>query len=121
MSLVRWIAIGAALSTLAVLPGDVAPYAGLVALWALAGVGQNWVNLPTETLIAERTPAAAQERVYGAHFAWSHLWWGFTYPLAGALAALFAGYTFLCGGLIAVGLLAAILLTHRGMLREGRH
>lgn len=121
VSLVRWIAIGAALSTLAVLPGDVAPYAGLVALWALAGVGQNWVNLPTETLIAERTPAAAQGRVYGAHFAWSHLWWGFTYPLAGALAALFAGYTFLAGGLIAVALLAAILLTHRVMLREGRH
>ncbi|MCG6568374.1 MFS transporter [Tessaracoccus sp. ZS01] len=118
VSLVRWIAVGAVLTSVAVLPADLTPYAGLVALWAMAGVGQNWVNLPTETLIAERTPASAQGRVYGAHFAWSHLWWGLTYPLAGALAALFVGRTFLAGGLIAVAVAAVVLLAHRRILRR---
>lgn len=117
VSLVRWIAVGSVLTTVAILPADAAPYAALMALWALAGVGQNWVNLPAETLIAQRTPAYAQGRVYGAHFAWSHLWWAFTYPLAAALASVFAGYTFLAGGLLAVAALLVVLVAHRGLLR----
>jgi NRE family putative nickel resistance protein-like MFS transporter len=35
-------------------------------LWLVAGAGQNLVNLPTQTLIADRIPTAIQERVYGA-------------------------------------------------------
>ncbi|MDZ7708257.1 MAG: hypothetical protein U5J97_10295 [Trueperaceae bacterium] len=46
---------------------------------------QNWVNLPTETLLADRTEEHAQGRVKGAHFAWSRLWWTFTLPLASCL------------------------------------
>ena len=42
------------------------------------------------TLLAERTPASLQGRVYGAHFAWSHLWWLGAYPLAGWLGSLAA-------------------------------
>lgn len=117
VSLVRWIARGSVLTTLAVLPADAAGFAPLLGLWALAGVGQNWVNLPAETLIAERTPAAAQGRVYGAHFAWSHLWWVGAYPLAGALATALPGRAFLAGGLLAVVLLAAMLVAHRHLLR----
>ena len=110
---IRW---GAILTVLAVLPGDIAPLAPLMGLWLLAGVGQNWVNLPTETLLAERTEAAAQGRVYGAHFAWSHLWWAFAYPLVGWLGGHQSARVFLYGGLVALGVL---LLTQVLHLRSG--
>lgn len=95
------------------LPGDVTPLVPLMALWLVAGVGQNWVNLPTETLLAERTDESAQGRVYGAHFAWSHLWWAFAYPLASWLNTRFPERTFLLGGLAALVLLAAAWVLSR--------
>ena len=74
---------------------------------------QNWVNLPTQALIADRTPPEAQGRVYGAHFAWSHLWWALAYPLAGWLGSSFDTRDFLYGGLIGLGLLITVqLLRH---------
>lgn len=107
---------GAAVMSVALLPADAAPLAPLMALWVMVGVGQNWVNLPTETLLAERTDEHAQGRVYGAHFAWSHLWWVFTYPLASLLSTRFPGHTFLIGGLIAtVVLIVVVLSTGRGV------
>ncbi|HSN44591.1 MAG TPA: MFS transporter [Propionibacteriaceae bacterium] len=115
--LVRWISAGAVLTTMAVLPGDVSPYGPLLALWAFAGVGQNWVNLPAETLIAERTDDSAQGRVYGAHFAWSHLWWVLAYPLAGFLAATFPDRTFLIGASIGGTVLIVVVLAHATTLR----
>ena len=118
--LVRWIAIGAALTTLAVLPADISPYGTLLALWAVAGVGQNWVNLPAETLIAERTEQAAQGRVYGAHFAWSHLWWLLSYPLAAVLTDRFPDHTFLVGSLVGAVILVVVALAHVATLRRGR-
>lgn len=115
VTLPRWIAVGAVFTSVAVLPADFTPFGGLVLLWVLAGVGQNWVNLPTEALIAERTPLGAQGRVYGAHFAWSHVWWAFTYPLAAVLTLLFPGRTFLAGGIVSVVVLVVVLVAHRGM------
>ena len=114
-----FILIGAVLTSLAILPGDVAALAPLMALWLVAGVGQNWVNLPTETLLAERTDERAQGRVYGAHFAWSHLWWAFAYPLASLLSSQAGNHTFLYGGLIALAvlLLVALPLRHTVALR----
>ncbi len=41
--------------------------------------------------------------MYGAHFAWSHLWWAFAYPLAGFLGTHYATGSFLWGGLVALG------------------
>ncbi len=108
-----FILIGALLTSLAVLPGDIVSLAPLMALWLIAGVGQNWVNLPTETLLAERTEEHAQGRVYGAHFAWSHLWWAFAYPLAGLLSTSFPERTFLFGGLIALAVLLAVWAASR--------
>ncbi len=102
---------GAAVTSVALLPADAAPLAPLMALWVMAGVGQNWVNLPTETLLAERTEQHAQGRVYGAHFAWSHLWWVFTYPLASLLSTHVPDHTFLIGGLIATGVLIVVVLS----------
>ncbi|MEF2278247.1 MFS transporter [Deinococcus sp. YIM 134068] len=111
--LTRFIALGALITSAAILPGDLLPLGGLMVFWLLAGVGQNWVNLPTETLLAERTDEAAQGRVYGAHFAWSHLWWAFAYPVAGFLGTRFPDRAFLLGGLLSLLVLAAVWVTHR--------
>ena len=54
-----------------------------------------------------------QGRVYGAHFAWSHLWWAGAYPLAAWLGSAFPERSFLYGGLVALGLLGLVSLTHR--------
>jgi MFS transporter, NRE family, putaive nickel resistance protein len=108
-----FILIGALLTSLAVMPGDIVALAPLMALWLVAGVGQNWVNLPTETLLAERTEEQAQGRVYGAHFAWSHLWWAFAYPLTGILSTWFPERTFLFGGLISLAVLLAVWAASR--------
>ena len=77
------IGIGAVLITLALFPANWASLSILLLLWSVAGIGQTLVNVPTQALIADRTAIEVQGRVYGAHFAWSHLWWAFSYPLAG--------------------------------------
>jgi MFS transporter, NRE family, putaive nickel resistance protein len=84
------------------------PFAPLLALWLVVGAGQNWVNLPTQALIADRTPTDAQGRVYGAHFAWSHLWWALAYPLAGWLGSSATNRDFLFGGLVGLVLLIVV-------------
>jgi MFS transporter, NRE family, putaive nickel resistance protein len=100
-----FVLIGAAITSLAILPTNLLTLVPLMVLWFVAGAGQNWVNLPTQTLIADRTSEAFQGRVYGAHFAWSHLWWAFAYPLAGYLGSSYPERSFLYGGLIALALL----------------
>jgi NRE family putative nickel resistance protein-like MFS transporter len=109
----RFVFIGALLSSLALLPAYFVAFAPLMFLWLLAGAGQNWVNLPTQALIADRTPEAAQGRVYGAHFAWSHLWWAGSYPLAGYLGSQAPERVFFYGGLLALVLLALFALLAR--------
>lgn len=110
----RFILLGALLTSAAVMPGNVAPLPAILVLWLLAGAGQSWVNLPAETLLAERTEQAAQGRVYGAHFAWSHLWYAFAYPLAGFLGTRLPRQDFLIGGAAALLLaLVALLLRPR--------
>ncbi len=104
----RFALLGAFVTTLAVLPANTVGFMPLLALWLLAGAGQNWVNLPTQALIADRTPLEVQGRVYGAHFAWSHLWWALAYPLAGWLGSSFASQDFLIGGLVGLALLIVI-------------
>jgi MFS transporter, NRE family, putaive nickel resistance protein len=91
------IVFGAGLITLALLPANYASLPVLMILWLLAGIGQSFVNLPTQTLIADRIATDAQGRVYGAHFAWSHLWWVISYPLAGWLGSNFAEVEFFYG------------------------
>ncbi|MEM9541977.1 MAG: MFS transporter [Cyanobacteria bacterium P01_E01_bin.42] len=106
------IVFGGAISlTFSLLGGNAVGFPGLLALWAIAGAGQNCINLPTQTLIAERVPKEAQGRVYGAHFAWSHLWWGLSYPLAGWLGTYQSEHVFFYGSCIGIGLLAIVQLT----------
>jgi MFS transporter, NRE family, putaive nickel resistance protein len=104
----RFMLLGAVVTTLAVLPANFVPFAPLLALWLLVGAGQNWVNLPTQALIADRTPTDAQGRVYGAHFAWTHLWWALAYPVAGWLGANLTNRSFLYGGLVGLVLLIVV-------------
>jgi MFS transporter, NRE family, putaive nickel resistance protein len=105
-----FIVIGALLITVALLPANYVSLAPLLLLWLIAGAGQSLVNLPTQTLIADRTPTELQGRVYGAHFAWSHLWWAFAYPLAGWLGSRQTSQTFLYGSLIGLVLLVSVQL-----------
>lgn len=103
-----FVAIGAFLITISLLPANSASLLLLLLLWLVAGAGQSLVNLPAQTLIADRIPTDIQGRVYGAHFAWSHLWWAFSYPLAGWMGSHLSGQTFLYGSLIGLVLLVAI-------------
>ncbi len=108
-----YITIGAILITIVLLPANAVGWAGLLPLWMIAGIGQTLVNVPTQTLIADRVAVAVQGRVYGAHFAWSHLWWAFAYPIAGWMGAQFAAANFFYSGLIGLGLLLAVAVSFR--------
>lgn len=108
-----FIAIGAVLINAALLPASAATLLILMVLWIIAGAGQSLVNLPTQTLIADRIPTDVQGRVYGAHFAWSHLWWAFSYPLAGWMGSHLIGETFFYGSLIGFVILIAVQLTFK--------
>ncbi len=110
---ILWMSIGAVLITLALLPANLANLGGLLLLWAIAGVGQTLVNVPTQTLIADRVAVEVQGRVYGAHFAWSHLWWAFAYPLAGWMGSSLPTHNFFYSGLIGLGLLAIVYVAFK--------
>jgi MFS transporter, NRE family, putaive nickel resistance protein len=102
--------IGALILTLALLPAQVAGVYALMGLWLVAGAGESLVNVPTQTLLADLIAPNLQGRVYGAHFAWSHLWWVMAYPLAGWLgqqgsANIATPPRFLVGGLLGLGML----------------
>jgi len=105
--------MGTVLITLALLPANQADLNGLLLLWAIAGVGQTLVNVPTQTLIADRVAVEVQGRVYGAHFAWSHLWWGFSYPLAGWIVSRFPIQNFFYSSLMGFVLLAIVCLAFK--------
>jgi MFS transporter, NRE family, putaive nickel resistance protein len=96
-NLTVYIGAGAVLITLALLPANWTHLGGLLLLWSIAGMGQTLVNVPTQTLIADRVAVEIQGRVYGAQFAWSHFWWAFSYPLAGWMGSHFANYFFYSG------------------------
>lgn len=100
--------VGAMAIAFSLLPANFANLTWLLVLWSIAGAGQSLVDLPTQTLIADRIPTQAQGKVYGAHFAWSHLWWGFSYPLAGWLGSHLTGYNFFWCGAIAIILLVVL-------------
>lgn len=100
--------LGAAMIALSVTMANVVPYAVLVMLWVMAGLGQSFTEMPSQILIAENTDFSQQGRVYGAHFAWSHLWWAIGYLFAGFTGTNFANNDFLIGGIL--GLLLLIVL-----------
>jgi len=80
-------------------------YPVMLVLWLFAGLGQSLAEMPSETLIGENVPEAEQGKVYGSHFAFSHLWWAIAYPVAGFTGSHFPGKNFLYGGIISLFLL----------------
>lgn len=79
-------------------------YATLLVLWLFAGLGQSLAEMPSETLIAETISSEDQGKVYGSHFAFSHLWWAIAYPIAGFLGSQFPKTDFLFGGILTLSL-----------------
>jgi MFS transporter, NRE family, putaive nickel resistance protein len=80
----------------------------LMLLWTIVGIGQNSINLTTQIAIGDRIPKQQHGKVYAAHFAWSHLWWGLAYPLAGWLGTNFPQWMFPLAG--AGGLLVLVIV-----------
>ncbi|MFM2314980.1 MAG: hypothetical protein RLZZ04_4256 [Cyanobacteriota bacterium] len=105
------ILLGTVLLTIALLPASYVGFSLLLLLWLVAGAGQTFVNVTTQTLIADHTPTEFQGRIYGAQFAWSHLWWVLSYPLAGWLGSNQEEVPFLYGSLIGLVLLVVVQLT----------
>jgi NRE family putative nickel resistance protein-like MFS transporter len=88
---------------------NIAGYPLLLVLWLFAGLGQSLAEMPSETLIGENIPEAEQGKVYGAHFAFSHLWWAVAYPLAGLIGSHFPAENFLYGGILTLACLILFL------------
>ena len=104
----RVLIIGAAMIALSIGMANMVPYWVMVMLWILAGLGQSYTEMPSQILIAENTDLPQQGRVYGAHFAWSHLWWGFGYLIAGVTGTYFTQNEFLIGSMLSIALLVAL-------------
>jgi len=111
---------GTVLITSAILPANYVGLVPLILLWTIAGMGQVFVNLPTQTLIADQIPSNLQGRVYGAHFAWSHLWWAIAYPLAGWLGS-HGNISFLYSSFIGFALLAGVQILLSPKTHEHQH
>ena len=101
---------GALLLGLSICFANYVSYPVLIIFWLLAGLGQSLAEMPSETLIAEYIDSQDQGKVYGSHFAFSHLWWAIAYPIAGFLGASFPGKDFLYGGIITLVLAVVALL-----------
>jgi NRE family putative nickel resistance protein-like MFS transporter len=121
LSRLNMILMGAIVLTFALMSANSVGIVTLMGLWFMAGMGQTWINVPTQTVIADRTPREFQGRAYGAHFAWSHLWWAIAYPIAGYLGGHFSDRTFLVGGLISAVILVIAYLKITPHLHEHEH
>jgi NRE family putative nickel resistance protein-like MFS transporter len=100
--------IGAVLVCLSIAFGNYVIFIPLLILWLIAGFGQTLAEMPSQILIAEKIAKEEHGKVYGAHFAWSHLWWAFAYPIAGFTGSHFQNKEFLIGALIAMVLFILI-------------
>ena len=107
----HWLMFGGAMLMIIVMVLAHQPsFIGLILLWFGAGIGKNTIDLPTQIAIGERIPKQQQGQVYAAHFAWSHLWWGIAYPLAGWLGIEHQEWMFPIAGSVGLSLLIIIQL-----------
>jgi MFS transporter, NRE family, putaive nickel resistance protein len=108
----HWVIFGGAILMIIVMLFAHQPsFIGLILLWFCAGIGKNAIDLPTQIAIGERIPKQQQGQVYAAHFAWSHLWWGIAYPLAGWLGIEHKEWMFPIAGIVGLSLLIIIQLS----------
>ncbi|HJW17949.1 MAG TPA: MFS transporter, partial [Flavisolibacter sp.] len=101
---------GAVLVCLSIAFGNYVSIFPLLILWLLAGFGQTLAEMPSQILIAEKIEKEEHGKVYGAHFAWSHLWWAIGYPIAGFTGTYYRANEFLIGAGISVALFILITI-----------
>ncbi|MFL5740411.1 MAG: MFS transporter [Flavisolibacter sp.] len=101
--------IGGGLVCISIAFGNYVTFIPLLILWIIAGFGQTLAEMPSQILIAEKIEKEQHGKVYGAHFAWSHLWWAFAYPIAGFVGTRFRENEFLIGSLIAAALFILVV------------
>jgi NRE family putative nickel resistance protein-like MFS transporter len=104
------LAIGALILGASVSLANFVSLEGFIILWIIAGLGQNFASMPSQILIAENIRLEEQGKVYGSHFAWTHLWWALGYIIAGFTGTFFKSFDFLTGGLLSLSLLAVLIL-----------
>jgi MFS transporter, NRE family, putaive nickel resistance protein len=105
----HWVIFGGGiLMVIAMFGADRSSFIGLILLWLCVGIGKNAIDLPTQIAIGDRIPKHQQGQVYAAHFAWSHLWWGVAYPLAGWLGTAHSEEMFSIAG--GIGLVVLVLV-----------
>ena len=109
---------GALLLGLSIVLANYVSYPVLIVFWLLAGLGQSLAEMPSETLIAENIASADQGKVYGSHFAFSHLWWAIAYPMAGYLGTSFPKIEFLYGGIITLILAIVAFLVFKPQFKN---
>ena len=102
--------LGALVLGLSISAANYLNFSLLFVFWIFAGLGQSLAEIPSETLIGENISDSEQGKVYGSHFAFSHLWWAISYPIAGYLGTNFPDREFLYGGIITLTLLTIVFL-----------
>jgi len=102
--------VGGGLVCVSIAFGNYAAFIPLLILWLIAGFAQTLAEMPSQILIAERILKEEHGKVYGAHFAWSHLWWAIAYPIAGFTGANFQKNEFLIGAILSLILFVFITL-----------
>lgn len=111
----RWVMIsGAAIMTLGLicLPWMTAHLLSVMLIWAVMGAGFSLNQTPIGRVLTQSCAQDDRTATFAAQFALSHLFWLFTYPLAGLLgAAVGLQITALVlAGIALVGLFAGALL-----------
>src|SRR5215204_2524138 len=102
--------IGGGLVCVSIAFGNYVDFIPLLILWAIAGFAQTLAEMPSQILIAEKIPKEEHGKVYGAHFAWSHLWWAIGYPIAGFTGVYFRNNEFLIGAGVSMAFFVLILV-----------
>jgi len=102
--------IGGSLVCVSIAFGNYVTFVPLLILWVIAGFAQTLAEMPSQILIAEKIEKEQHGKVYGAHFAWSHLWWAFAYPIAGFVGTRFKENEFLIGSLIAAAMFILVVI-----------
>lgn len=102
--------IGGGLICVSIAFGNYVDFITFFILWLIAGFSQTLAEMPSQILIAEKIEKEEHGKVYGAHFAWSHLWWAFAYPIAGFTGTHFRSREFLIGAIVSAVLFIIILI-----------
>lgn len=109
---------GVILVSVAICFANMVSYTELIMLWIFAGIGQTLADMPSETLIGENINREDLGKVYGSHFAFSHLWWAIAYPIAGFIGTRFPEQNFFIGGLLTLSLAALAIFLLKPFKKE---